>query len=412
MDRDLTEPTICRDFSQSPDRTIVLPPPQYTLVQDPEICPVRISCLLDLPNPHPSTPPVESLAYHYIRPALERKHDARQTIPGNPTSIWMPPMPEQTRFVQKPVRHRLPSTLDYDRGYSREVGHKDWHDQQKRNRISLSGEYPPASTPVHVKRQVSAPEPLMLASNSGSSFEGSQHRRKNLATADPLSSQSRPALRLSVHGFSLVDENVQTTFAPRPSLAGKMGDTRLQSRTGPSTTRDYKVISRQPTRQLSMTLVGDRNAKGISISLDGTRDWSSDLCHFDRDLRICCEAFWCPCIVYGRNKARVEHLYAKEKVLPFREGGSCNHDCAVHGCLTAICCFGWALQVPSRASVRRRYDIEGDWLGDCGAALCCSSCQLSQDSREIALEERSLPDFAEKDKYTYSPVRKWMHKSN
>ncbi|KAF8198524.1 hypothetical protein BJ912DRAFT_951707 [Pholiota molesta] len=52
------------------------------------------------------------------------------------------------------------------------------------------------------------------------------------------------------------------------------------------------------------------------------------------------------------------------------------------------------MQVPNRASVRRRYNIDGDWLGDCAAALFCSPCELSQESREIDLEEQNFGEPA------------------
>ncbi|PPQ81569.1 hypothetical protein CVT25_013412 [Psilocybe cyanescens] len=137
---------------------------------------------------------------------------------------------------------------------------------------------------------------------------------------------------------------------------------------------------------------GNRNAKHMPVSADGTRDWSTDLCLFcDHNLGTCCKALWCPCIIYGRNKARIEYLYAEEKVHPTK-GGTCSDDCVVHACLTTFCLFGWAIQIPNRASVRRRYNIEGDWLGDCAAAMFCSPCELSQESREIDLEERSFEE--------------------
>ena len=107
-------------------------------------------------------------------------------------------------------------------------------------------------------------------------------------------------------------------------------------------------------------------------------------------LALGCKALWCPCIVYGRNKARIEHLYEEERVHPKR-GGTCSVDCVVHACLT-FCLFGWAIQVPNRAAVRRRYAIEGDCVGDCAAAFFCSSCELAQESREIDLEEGCFPD--------------------
>jgi Cys-rich protein (TIGR01571 family) len=47
-------------------------------------------------------------------------------------------------------------------------------------------------------------------------------------------------------------------------------------------------------------------------------------------------------------------------------------------------------QMGSRSDVRNRYDIRGDSKGDCLVSLCCRSCALTQESREIELEEKSF----------------------
>jgi hypothetical protein len=43
-----------------------------------------------------------------------------------------------------------------------------------------------------------------------------------------------------------------------------------------------------------------------------------------------------------------------------------------------------------RTSIRERYNIQGGGCTDCWTALCCSSCELTQASREIGLEELSF----------------------
>lgn len=59
---------------------------------------------------------------------------------------------------------------------------------------------------------------------------------------------------------------------------------------------------------------------------------------------IGCVACWCPCIVYGQNKTRVEHL--ETQGYPHPEGGdSCGGDCWLHCLLTACVGFGWIVQV-------------------------------------------------------------------
>ena len=129
------------------------------------------------------------------------------------------------------------------------------------------------------------------------------------------------------------------------------------------------IISQQPYRHPGMQYrPNPRNVKGMPCDASGKRDWSTDLCLFcDHNLGTCessilfsrrkwgivdahkilfpgCKALWCPCIVYGQNKARIEYLYEEGKVHPTR-GGTFSGDCAIHACLTTFCLFGWAIQV-------------------------------------------------------------------
>jgi Cys-rich protein (TIGR01571 family) len=49
-----------------------------------------------------------------------------------------------------------------------------------------------------------------------------------------------------------------------------------------------------------------------------------------------------------------------------------------------------AAQVHSREETRERYGIRGDAYGDCLTACFCRPCSLTQERREIELEEGSL----------------------
>lgn len=120
-------------------------------------------------------------------------------------------------------------------------------------------------------------------------------------------------------------------------------------------------------------------------------------------------ACFCPCLVYSQNKRRLEHLTKYETPEPMRNAGMCSSDCAIHGALTFLS-YNWVLQVRhhwpwfwftaniaqmgTRASIRTRYRIRGGGCEDCLAAMCCTPCELSQESREIELEEHSLWGWA------------------
>jgi Cys-rich protein (TIGR01571 family) len=46
-------------------------------------------------------------------------------------------------------------------------------------------------------------------------------------------------------------------------------------------------------------------------------------------------------------------------------------------------------QVQPRAEIRERYAIRGHVVNDWLAAFCCGSCALTQERREVELEEAS-----------------------
>ena len=48
----------------------------------------------------------------------------------------------------------------------------------------------------------------------------------------------------------------------------------------------------------------------------------------------------------------------------------------------------------SRSDVRARYNVRGGAAGDCLASLCCHVCALTQERREIELEESTFEGYA------------------
>ncbi|KAJ7230560.1 PLAC8-domain-containing protein [Mycena pura] len=148
-------------------------------------------------------------------------------------------------------------------------------------------------------------------------------------------------------------------------------------------------MSQQPMATMGMQVGGgNRNAAGKPLNSSGKREWSEGLCGcFEACGTFCC-AWWCPCIVHGKNKQRLRHL--QEKGSPDPDGGSCcSGACWAHCCLTSWFGLGWVLSCGTRGDVRSRYGIEGGGCGDCLASCCCAPCDLTQVSREIELEEKS-----------------------
>ncbi|PFH47899.1 hypothetical protein AMATHDRAFT_66586 [Amanita thiersii Skay4041] len=146
----------------------------------------------------------------------------------------------------------------------------------------------------------------------------------------------------------------------------------------------------QPTMGMTVGPGGNRNAKNVPFNPNGKRDWSNGICDCFDDCGTCLMAWFCPCMVYAQVKQRLEYLNQRGIPDPERGGSGCNGDCMVHGLLSACLGIGWVLQISNRGSVRHRYSIEGGGCGDCCTVCWCSPCQLTQESREIELEERSF----------------------
>jgi len=149
-----------------------------------------------------------------------------------------------------------------------------------------------------------------------------------------------------------------------------------------------KPVSSQPQETAPMQVSGNRNAKNCPIGLDKKRDWSFGLFDCFSSCNACCWSLWCPCVVYSHNKQRLHSLQTQGTPLP-RGSESLDAHCCIYGSLDCIG-FGWILQVQTRADLRERYEIRGSMVDDCFASWCCRPCALSQERREIELEENSF----------------------
>ena len=84
----------------------------------------------------------------------------------------------------------------------------------------------------------------------------------------------------------------------------------------------------------------------------------------------CCLGTWCPCILFGRSRARLQNPQLKRGDLPYCSPSCCGYACVLIVCPPFQCLFGWM----QRGDVRARYDIEGGGCGDCLAHFCCDCC--------------------------------------
>jgi len=99
-------------------------------------------------------------------------------------------------------------------------------------------------------------------------------------------------------------------------------------------------------------------------------------------------SWFAPCVMYGKNKTRREAL--EQTGRPHAEGGEIlGNDTITYAALNCFGC-GWILGMSNREATRGRYRIDGDSASDCFLSCCCAPCSLTQESRELELEEQAL----------------------
>ncbi|KZO98615.1 PLAC8-domain-containing protein [Calocera viscosa TUFC12733] len=161
----------------------------------------------------------------------------------------------------------------------------------------------------------------------------------------------------------------------------------------PPPPRAYPAYDAQPAPKAEMSLRPPPPPREIPptyhASRNGEAHWHSGLLACCSAVDICCLACLCPCLQYSRNKHRLLTLSTTGQ--PARQSGSgADADCALHGLLTLLGCWGWVLQRPVRQGIRDRYNIPGTPASDCLSSFLCSPCALTQESRELGMEERRL----------------------
>lgn len=146
--------------------------------------------------------------------------------------------------------------------------------------------------------------------------------------------------------------------------------------------------NQQPYGTQSMSVNGgNRNAKNLPFNADGEREWSTGIFDCVEDPLTFVTGWFLPCLVYGKNKTRLEALQAGA---PHPTGGEIlGNDTIIYGALHC-CALGWVFGMANRAATREHYKIEGNAVNDCLLSAFCAPCALTQQSREIELEEQSL----------------------
>ncbi|KAN0139509.1 putative protein family Cys-rich [Lactarius tabidus] len=101
----------------------------------------------------------------------------------------------------------------------------------------------------------------------------------------------------------------------------------------------------------------------------------------------------CPCVVFSKTKQRLLHLQSRGTPLP-GGGAICTADCWVYCCMHTMCghfgILACVMQTGNRSNIRARYSIRGDTIDDCFKSFVCHCCALTQERREVELEENSF----------------------
>ncbi|KAJ7445903.1 PLAC8-domain-containing protein [Mycena latifolia] len=142
------------------------------------------------------------------------------------------------------------------------------------------------------------------------------------------------------------------------------------------------------TRPMQLGAGGSRNFKSMAI-VDGEREWSNDIFDCCADPLTFVVSWFVPCIIYGRNRARFQALESYGAVSSDPVDGLVGGDSFMY---CAAQCFGLGgiVGMIGRGQTRARYGISGSGCNDCMLSCCCAPCELTQESREIELEEQSL----------------------
>ncbi|KAJ7095871.1 PLAC8-domain-containing protein [Mycena belliarum] len=158
---------------------------------------------------------------------------------------------------------------------------------------------------------------------------------------------------------------------------------------------DPSQYNQQPGATQPMQSSGARNAKNLPL-VDGQREWSNGVFDCFADPLTCkfsstasgVVSWFLPCVSYGRNRARYQAL-ENSSVSKDPMEGVVSNETIMYGA-AQFCGCGGLIGMGGRQLTRSRYSIQGDGATDCLLSCFCAPCALTQESRELELEEQSL----------------------
>src|SRR5208282_1726260 len=101
--------------------------------------------------------------------------------------------------------------------------------------------------------------------------------------------------------------------------------------------------------------------------------FQNHFCSCFDDCGMCCLGCWCPCIVFGKTRARLHTPSLPREELPCCSGACCGYATLLLLCTPFQCILGWM----QRGDIRARYEIEGNGCMDCLGHTFCDCCVCS-----------------------------------
>ncbi|KAF8327993.1 PLAC8 family-domain-containing protein [Amanita rubescens] len=182
---------------------------------------------------------------------------------------------------------------------------------------------------------------------------------------------------------------------PQMAQAGYPGQPQFQQQANPTQAQPGPtiIVQQQPLPIIGMSISapgGNRNARNLPRDASGRRGWSFGLCECFDSCGACVLGWCCPCLLYAQLKQRVDYLNMYARPDPSQGGSGIDLNCMIWCGLHLTTGCGYALQAITRGQIRNRYMIEGNGVADFCTACFCTPCQLTQEHRELELEEKAL----------------------